>query len=198
MYLLPLPPKSRHARVWAWLIKLAAVPLCAATTTASAVAIHPGMSAAEFADAVNANAAVSAAATQKLPPEKQTLTIVVLRDENVASDTVPADARTLVALANANSANGRRLKASLGAPSLVRELIVERPSAEHIAALKPNTPEHRLLNYVVLQYPDVAATVLANEALISQRLYRSVQIDMFADFSAVPNDPYFDPAQSSR
>jgi hypothetical protein len=155
------------------------------------------MSAAEFSDAVRANAAVSAVTKQTARLENKSLTVVILRDENVVSDTVPADARKLVALANANSAEGRRLKESLGAPTLIRELIVERPSTEYAASLKPGTPEHRLLNYVVLQYPGAKAAAAATERLVGQRIFRSVQADTAVAFSATPNDPYFSPPQSS-
>lgn len=76
-------------------------------------------------------------------------------------------------------------------------LIVERPDDEYVNALKPGSPEHRLLNYVLLQYPNAKAADTARESFTAQRLFRSVQVDISGEFSAAPNDPYFAPSQSS-
>ena len=76
-------------------------------------------------------------------------------------------------------------------------LIVKRPDDEYVNALKPGSPEHRLLNYVLLQYPNAKAADTARESFTAQRLFRSVQVDISGEFSAAPNDPYFAPSQSS-
>ena len=126
-----------------------------------------------------------------------TLSLVVLRDENVANLGVPSNAVDLVRLANGSSDASRATLRSLSSPSVVRLLISERPPEDYVSALKPGTAEHRLLNYVVLRYTDSAAAKSARETLLSQRLFRSVEEEVYDSFSAAPNDPYFAPSQAS-
>ncbi len=131
--------------------------------------------------------------------ENQQNTLVVLRDETIKSDIVPANGKELADIASKGSSDdhARRLNAALSSPTKVRLLIVERPNEDYVAALKPGSTEHRLLNYVLLQYPDAKTAAAASESLRAQRIFRSVQTDMSAQFSAAPNDPYFAPSQSS-
>ncbi len=151
------------------------------------------------AAATDVNAIVSAAAAPVVPAEKQVFTLVVLRDETIANAVVPASGKALADLANkgVGDEKARQLVATLGTPSKVRLLIVERPSEDYLAALKPGSTEHRLLNYVLLQYPDAKLADAARESLTAQRNFRSVESDGYAEFSTAPNDPYFNPAQSS-
>ena len=170
-----------------------------ATVSVSAAVIDLGVP----ADATQASAIPSlnplnlVSSPQKILTDKQWFTLVVLRDETLPSALVPADARALLRLATSNTDDSRRLNEALGSPIGVRELIVERPSDEYVAALKPGDTEHRLLNYVLLHYADAKASTTAKDRLVAQRIFRSVQADTAVEFSATPNDPYFAPAQPS-
>ena len=124
-------------------------------------------------------------------------TLVVLRDETVANETIPSNAVDFVRLANGSSDASRATLQTLSSPAVVRLLIAERPPQDYVSALKPGTAEHRLLNYVVLQYADAATAKSARETLLSQRQFRSVEAEVYDSFSAAPNDPYFAPAQAS-
>ena len=124
-------------------------------------------------------------------------TLVVLRDETVANETIPSNAVDLVRLANGSSDASRVTLQTLSSPAVVRLLIAERPPQDYVSALKPGTAEHRLLNYVVLQYADAATAKSARETLLSQRQFRSVEAEVYDSFSAAPSDPYFAPAQAS-
>jgi serine protease len=179
---------------------LAAAALCATTATINVIAAQPIMDSPQPINSVfslNINTTFSAAAAPVAPAAKPLFTLVVLRDETIPSAIVPANGKALADLANSNTDNARRLIAALGTPSQVRVLIVERPNDDYLAALKPGSTEHRLLNYVMLQYPDAKAASAANESLLAQRIFRSVQADISDQFSAAPNDPYFAPAQTS-
>lgn len=124
-------------------------------------------------------------------------TLVVLRDETVPNAIIPASGKKLADLANSKTESARQLNAALRFPTKVRELIFERRDGDYVDALKPGSTEHRLLNYVLLQYPDVTTAAVARESLIARRIFHSVQADTSAQFSSAPNDPYFAPMQSS-
>lgn len=109
-------------------------------------------------------------------------TLVVLRDETVPNAIIPASGKKLADLANSKTESARQLNAALCFPTKVRELIFERPDGDYVDALKPGSTEHRLLNYVLLQYPDVTTAAVARESLIARRIFHSVQADTSAQF----------------
>ena len=144
----PRPPPSPIGR--RPLRFVSAISMSVATTLVSAA---PTIFLPDFHPQPNVQIAVEQsrdAQTKAALTTPSTSTLVVLRDETIASAIVPASGKALSDLANKDivDENARRLNAALASPSKVRLLIVERPDDDFVKALKPGFPEHRLLNYV--------------------------------------------------
>jgi subtilisin family serine protease len=131
------------------------------------------------------------------PPKALPINLIVLRNPKIPSSVVPADSAELVNVANSQSPRATEVLSKLQMPSTVRYVIAERPDDTYLASLKPESAEWRLLNYVLLQYPDATAAETAKLVLQHDGLFSSTSTEMLGNFSTTPNDPYFSPAQPS-
>lgn len=137
----------------------------------------------------------SAVPAQVSQPRSATSRLIVLRNEAVRHANLPTSASEIVALATSHAT---AVLAALGNPKSVNYAIVERPNDEVVLAMKSDSAERRLLNYISIEYDSQTRAEAASNALRATGLFSSVALEEISgEFSLSPNDPYYSTGYSS-
>ncbi len=83
------------------------------------------------------------------------------------------------------------LKDRLGNPKAARLMIPWRLDPEYRLMLGDTHPEELLQRYIVLEFDDAVAKIVARTRLKGDDEVVQVSDDQFADFAAVPSDPFY-------